>query len=274
MSRFQSDDWHRGALIAIGKSSFAWAKAGIPQHLEQPRTGHLDESLSALHAVLDELKGESVRWIFGMERMPQWLQTPAVGARHLEELRTATLVQARSRLGDAPSADNEWVIDGQWHPRKPFLCRALNSRILTRMGARPNVTSALDTALSLIDSQVVGQWYCLSMPREAHLVFFKLGQCRFLRSFRLSLHHPPEGMAAQLRKEWHRDTIRANLTSETLRWLHLSACDLSSLPDDMAWVSEPLQRHFCERIKHPHASEDAEDLIRAVVALQAWRRHR
>jgi hypothetical protein len=274
VSRFQSDHRHRGAFLAIGKRSFAWTKARAPHRPEDLRTGHLDESLHALHAVLDELKGESIRWIFGMEQMPQWLQSPAVGARHLEELRTATLVHAKSRLGTAPGADNEWLIDGQWHPGRPFLCRALTSKTLALLSARPKVTSALDTGLSLIDHRVDGQWYCLSMPREAHLVFFKSGQCSYLRSFRLAPDQTTEDMAGQLRKEWHRDTIRANLTSDTLKWMHLSACELPCLPGDLAWASEPLQRHLSDQIKHLSASEDAEDLLRMTLALQTWEKRR
>lgn len=274
MSRFQSDHQHRGALLAIGKRSFAWTKARTPHQPEDLRTGHLDEDLQALHAVIDELKGQPIRWIFGMERMPQWLQSPAAGARHLDELRTATLVHAKSRLGNAPGADNEWLIDGQWHASRPFLCRALTSKTLALLGTRPWVTSALATGISLIDHKVDGQWYCLSMPREAHLVFFRSGQCLYLRSLRLAPDQPAEDMAAQLRKEWHRDTIRANLTSDTLKWVHLSACDLPSLPGDMTWVSEAFQQHIADQIKHPHASEDAEDLVRMILALQNWEKHR
>lgn len=274
MSRFQSEARRQGVFLAIGKRSFAWTEAVAPYEPDNLHTGHLDENLHALKAVLDELRGQSIRWIFGMEQMPQWLQSPAAGARNLEELRMATFVYAKSRLGIAPGSGNEWIIDGQWHPSRPFYCRAATSKTMALLGSRPMVTSALDTGLSLVNQQVAGQWYCVSTPYEAHLVFFKSGQCGYLRSLRLAPDLPLEDVAAQLRKEWHQDTIRSNFTSDILKWMHLSAQDTPRLPDDLAWVNEPLQRHMSDRMKHPHVSEDAEDLVRTILALQSWERRR
>lgn len=276
MSRFQSDHPHRGVLLAIGKRGFAWTPSRPPHQPEELHTGPHDEDLQALRTVVDELKGQPIRWIFGMECMPQWLQSPAAGARHLDELRTATLVHAKSRLGNAPGTGNEWVIDGQWHPSRPFLCRALTSKILALLGAQPWVTSALTTGISLIDHRGKGQWFCLSMPREAHLVFFRDGKCLSLRSLRLASGQPAEDLAEQLRKEWHRDTIRANLVSDTLKWVHLYAFDpplLPHLPGDMEWVSEALQQHLSSQIKRPAASGDAEDLLRMTLALRTWEKY-
>ncbi|WP_053281561.1 hypothetical protein [Comamonas testosteroni] len=268
-SLFELKQPPRSALAALGKSGLAW-QVMIGAERGPVETSDFSVGFARLAVLQQQMP---VRWVCGIEQMPQWLQTVPEGTRSLKELRAAATANARYRLGHLPGGAT-WVVDGPWSASTPFICRAVSSELLEHMGPRPSVTSFLEAGLQLMDRSARAQdsataWRCVSNAHEAHLFHYSVKQCQHLRSFRVRPEQQGYEIGHVVLSEWHKERVRSNLFGESLAWIHFSPREAASLPDGLQWVDAQLQSHLSQ-ITRPGPDGDAVHLLNVFNALATW----
>ncbi|WKL15226.1 hypothetical protein QYQ99_23210 [Comamonas testosteroni] len=268
-SLFERKGPQRSVLAALGKSGLAWQVA-LGAESGPIETSDFSAGFARL-AVLQQRM--PVRWVCGIEQMPQWLQIVPDGVRSLGELRAAASANARYRLGTLPGGAT-WIADGYWSANAPFICRAMSSDLLEHLGARPSVTSVLEAGLQLMDRSAcardsAGAWRCVSSAHEAHLLHYSGKQCQHLRSFRL--RQEPQGgeIGRVVQAEWRKERVRSNLLGDSLEWIHLGTLEEASVPDGLQWVDAQLQSHL-SLIPRPGTDGDAVHLLNVFNAVTTW----
>lgn len=268
-SLFERKGPQRSVLAALGKSGLAWQVA-LGAESGPIETSDFSAGFARL-AVLQQRM--PVRWVCGIEQMPQWLQIVPDGVRSLGELRAAASANARYRLRTLPGGAT-WIADGYWSANAPFICRAMSSDLLEHLGARPSVTSVLEAGLQLMDRSAcardsAGAWRCVSSAHEAHLLHYSGKQCQHLRSFRL--RQEPQGgeIGRVVQAEWRKERVRSNLLGDSLEWIHLGRLEEASVPDGLQWVDAQLQSHL-SLIPRPGTDGDAVHLLNVFNAVTTW----
>lgn len=219
------------------------------------------------------------RVVIGNDLARHWLLAPPIGATSLREIQAVAQARFAELFGER---SDEWLVTGDWHTGRPFICAASPKWVVTSVtGATPGAAPAVCTGtvlgrtLELFHRQVPDNgWCCVSSPSSLVLMHLRDGVPETLRVVPVSEAASVDGIFASGAEELQREAARlAREPVVNATWLDLTARSLrsASMPrGDYSGVALRVlrldQRH---RIADDATGAAAEATVAAILATTA-----